>query len=942
MPQVRSLRGGQSPFSPAKVSATISQAYLQIHRAHTVRFRKQIQEHTQRVIATLKATLGDGQKADWTRQAIAQAIEGELRAQAPAAVYEAYLTLHPTATPTTADAWDRIEPLQTEAGAPDDPQWSILWPRTLDDATPAAAPPGAELGHEIRPKASSPRRGRARTQVIKRSMWLAFWRDLADTCSRPMDVTFLLDLALQDQAQHAMTPEAWWRHWQRLLDQAMLDDPRLADLVGALERRRHMTLALGASWLADSPLSPETVPLLRGEEGRRRYQQLWVRHMLELDKQKEIRHGLIQRYPLKELALTLDPARDDAIDWRGWTCLVGAGALWPILPGAWDSVGAEAREFPQWAFLRMAMEAALNEADPIAWAQRFYAVLSQRQVVLVDALREAGQARPAFLEDQTGRVGDDFKAIYDAIHLAAIATKWNGTVALDWRQVRAKGAPIAGKRTSQGVVGFWQSLDQALAAQGRFGNDRPVTVALPLWHREALDILDLRETRTSHLQPTLLIPDLFFERLAQQGRWRLFDPAVFPEVRDGSEAGYLAAEAAMPQRRKAYPHAVAEIGADRLWRRLVKAMVHGSPFLVFEGAQLAAASFPQSAPPNVGLDGVGALPLPMKSEALTSTHWASAAINLAQCVDDTGQPQVELIREWVQVGLRLLDNLTMRSEGKHPEPMRSVCLGAIGYYEAIEQASAHVRHDPHLVGAWATRLAEVWHTTVQKANRDLAQERGRAPGWAVPDARPHGPQVFRDRLRTARKGQLPSLARSATEETGTTYDERHNVMGGRFVACSVWAPFENAARVAGTTPGGIGTLYPLEHALDLDGQPRLFPTPFLLHHVHQDPDHLDSWAMVLAHPAQPQRWPEAVARLSHPDREAWEDRLHHAALMRPWLEQGVSLTLPVHLPEPMLGQLVHRAWWLGLNSIRFAHALGAPEAPAMTEDVGMDNPDEGG
>lgn len=940
MPVVRSLRGGRSPFSPAKISATISKAYHAIYQGNTVRHRKAIQEHTQRVIDVLRATLGKGQHSEWPRDAIARAIEADLREYAPTAVHGMYLHEHPEQVPLNPEEWDRVEPMPRPAEvaiAPDDPVWTVLWPKAEATVEAVTATPLDDLGREVFPK-SSGKVARHRPTPVRQSLWLAFWEHLAEACAAPMDVTHLIEVARKDRQQHAMSPEGWWRYWQNLFDQAMLTEPRLIHLLAAARRRQVTADVLGVSWLAGTPLSAEKVEWLEGEDATTRYRAMWVRHMLELNRQKKLRPGFTSRFRLKEVANLLVMERDALLDWRGWECLETAGALWPIPAGAWPQMNPGAHEFPQWAFLRLAMEAAMDETDIPGWTQRFYDALSLRQVVTVDALREAGKPDPVFLEDQTGRVGDDFEAIYDAIHLAAVATKWNGTVSLDWRQVRARGASIAGRRTSQGVISFWRSLDQGLAAQGRQGTDRPVTVALPLWHREALDLLDLRETQAPRLQPTLLLPDLFFERLAQQGKWHLFDPAVFPEVRANTEAGYLEAEAQMAARRKLYPHAVAEITAERLWKRLVKAMAKGSPFLVFEGSQLAAAPFPQTAPPNVGLEGVGALPLPMKAEALTSTHWISGAINLAQTVDAEGQPQAEAIQVAAKVALRLLDNLTLRIEGGTPSPMRSVCLGPIGYYEAIELASAHVQHDQALIGAWVARLAEVWHTVVQNANKELSQERGRAPGWSVPDARPVGPRAFRQRLSEARKGQLPGLTRSPEEDkvVPVRYDERHDGMGGRFAVCSVWAPFENAARLAGTTPGGIGTLYPLERVLDAAGQVRLVPTPFLLHHIQQDPRHLAQWSQVMQHPDHPHRWPDSISRLSHPNREAWEDRLRHAALIRPWLEQGISLTLPVGLPEPLVNQLVQRAWWLGLNSIRFANPLSDPGSLILPED-GMDN-----
>jgi hypothetical protein len=218
----------------------------------------------------------------------------------------------------------------------------------------------------------------------------------------------------------------------------------------------------------------------------------------------------------------------------------------------------------------------------------------------------------------------------------------------------------------------------------------------------------------------------------------------------------------------------------------------------------------------------------------------------------------------------------------------------------------------------------------------------------LPDAQPLGPGPFRDRLRQARKGQLPGIALSPVAEQAlqsVAHEGVQDSFGGRFAVVSVWAPFDQAARLAGTTPGGIGTLYPVERVLDGDGRERVLPTPFLLHHLERHPDRLTEYARVLQHPERPRRWPVELARLSHPDREAWEERLQHAALIRPWVEQGISLTLPLGLPEALLHQLVLRAWWLGLNAIRFAapmRAAGEGAALVLPDAAdGMDKEPEG-
>lgn len=943
MPVVKSPRGGRSPYAQAKVSAAISAAYQLVYGRQISRYRKHIQEHTQRISATLKETLGDGARTEWSRAAILDAIHTELRDQASAAVYETFSQDHPLPSRGVQGEveWDRMEPRPDpeELEAYSDPVWTVLGVKPISAAEVVREENSLDsLGiavtrlAKIKPK-------RVRTPSVRRSAWIAFWTRLASEEGCDMDVSFLVERARGYTDQRSLTPEGWWDFWCDLLYRSFQDDPRLVNLLRAIRYRKQLTALTGVSWLANSEVSPEHTALLT-DQAPSLLKKMWLAHLRLLGRSGRLRPSLLKAADTTALAAVLEFTRDHAIDWRGLEALDMAQALWKVEPNAFVGLHLPtplpgAVELPQWAFMRLAMEASHAEADPTAWAIRFYNALSLRQIVIIDALREAGKPNPTFLDDHTIRVGDSYRAILLATNTSALATQWTGTVAMDWRQVRSVGSPIAaGRRPSYGVTAFWEGVDRNLLAQGRQGDDRPVTVSLPLWHREAMALLTLRETLTPRLQPTLLIPDLFFERLRERGTWYFLDPNIFPEVRDGTEEGYKKAEAALATRRRQHPYAVQQMSAEQVWKQILQATSKGSPYIVFEGSIQAAAPFPLQAPSSVGLDGVGALPLPLKIEGLASSRWASGAVNMAQALGEDGQPAPAKIQEGITVLLRLLDNLTLLAEGGKPAPYRAVCIGPVGYYEAINQASAHMKNDPELVSEWVVRMAQVWQTLMNQANRDLARERGPAQAWLQEGAEPMGPGSFRRRLKKLRKGQLAGIAVSSeTERLMHEGDDEspQAIIPGRFTVCSVWAPFENAARLAGTTPGGIGTLYPVDRVLDQKGHYHHLPTPFLLHHLAQQPHRLERYGAVMAHPEDPSQWPKVLAELSNPDRQAWEQRLQHAALIRPWIEQGVSVTLPVGLPTDMLQQLLPRAWWLGLSTIRFASPLQAAS--------GMDKPE---
>lgn len=141
--------------------------------------------------------------------------------------------------------------------------------------------------------------------------------------------------------------------------------------------------------------------------------------------------------------------------------------------------------------------------------------------------------------------------------------------------------------------------------------------------------------------------------------------------------------------------------------------------------------------------------------------------------------------------------------------------------------------------------------------------------------------------------------------------------GQRFSVRTVWAPFEGAARIAGVTPGGLGTLRPFHWVLDERRQQRLIPGALLLQLVASQPEERPELVKVLRLPDKPAKWPKSLRTLVYPDLVEWNRRLEHAATLAPWVDQGVSLTLPPGLPPNDLEHILHRAWMLGLANIRF-------------------------
>ncbi len=943
---VRSPRGAKKLFSVARLSSRISRAYVEALGSKTANHRQQIQQHVQAVTLALRSQFGDGTAVEWSRAAITATIEAELRRNAPMEVHETFLEQQEKSAPKPRvpleERWSQFEAMPEYNPDRIDPAWTIQPPPDPTAAREDRPPALADLGEPAR-KTRKPQAKAvvaSRDEPSRRSDWVEFWRGLAQSVPQALDFDQFERLILRlPPDQKYLDANAWWDFWQVRLDEALRLDPRIVGLLQAAYDRRKRAEMVGQHWLAGSGLNgaPAQLFLSNDNPGLQLYRQLWKEHMQRLVL-ADGHPSLLTEFDLEGLALALKPERDRLIDWRGHHWLDTSEALLTVGWKPWANGVApkNTREFPQWAWMRTAMALSLQEKEPMKQALAFYEAFSTLVVLPSETMmREAGKLQPRYLEDEAGVVRDEFEAIHGALHRAAVGTKWTGTVAMDWRDVRAQGALIAGRRFSQGPIGFLRAIHTSLAAQGRTGEDRPVTVSLPLWHRDVEGFLTLRLDETSRLQTVVTIPDLFFERLQNGGSWVLMDPAAYPELLDNQPNGYERAEQRWREQGGKNIPGAKSLSAERLWRQLTAAMEKGTPFLTFEDSDKAFAPFPKTAPPTGGIDGVGALPIPREGDE-TFISWPAMAVDLSRTLERDGSPDPEAMKQSAVLAMRALDNAIDLSglPPRHPTlNYRPVCLGAVGFYEAINRGSASSQNDPDLITAWVAVLAESWAAAVLAADQGLRRERGVAPAWATAsDATPYSPLQSMERMRTSRKGSLGVRPRPRQTWGADKYKQGHR--------CSVrvvWAPYQGAAKVAGVTPGGIGTLRPLDQIIDEHGQARWCPSPLLLDLISQYPEEIETLRNVMRYPERPRRWPEMVQALSFPSAEGWERRLIHAAHIRPWVDQGVSLTLPAGLKAPTLSTLVQRAWWMGLSNVRFEGQAFESTESAQDTPVSMDN-----
>ncbi|MEY4573123.1 MAG: hypothetical protein RLZ10_2401, partial [Bacteroidota bacterium] len=139
-----------------------------------------------------------------------------------------------------------------------------------------------------------------------------------------------------------------------------------------------------------------------------------------------------------------------------------------------------------------------------------------------------------------GNKGDDIDGLFDTIKDVAKISKWAGGIGLHVHDVRAKGAYIKGTGgQSDGLLPMMKTYNE-VARWINQGGKRKGSFAIYLepWHADVYEFIELRknhgkeEMRARDLFLAMWTPDLFMQRVEQDGDWTLFSPDEAPGLSD--------------------------------------------------------------------------------------------------------------------------------------------------------------------------------------------------------------------------------------------------------------------------------------------------------------------------------------------------------------------------------------------------------------------------
>ncbi|WP_424962190.1 ribonucleoside-diphosphate reductase subunit alpha [Ekhidna sp.] len=293
---------------------------------------------------------------------------------------------------------------------------------------------------------------------------------------------------------------------------------------------------------------------------------------------KEV-YGIIRKNA-KRLDDAIDYDRDYNYDYFGYKTLERSYLM---------KLDGKIVERPQHMLMRVSVGI---HGEDIESAIKTYDLMSEKWFThATPTLFNAGTPKPQLSSCFLLSMQDDsIDGIYDTLKQCAKISQSAGGIGLSIHNVRATGAYIKGTNgTSNGIVPMLRNFDMTARYVDQGGGKRKGSFAIYLepWHADIFDFLDLRknhgkeEMRARDLFYALWIPDLFMERVENNGDWTIMSPdecpGLFEAYGDEFKALYEKYEREGKGRKT--------IKAQDLWFEILEAQIEtGTPYMLYKDA----------------------------------------------------------------------------------------------------------------------------------------------------------------------------------------------------------------------------------------------------------------------------------------------------------------------------------------------------------------------
>jgi ribonucleoside-diphosphate reductase alpha chain len=393
-------------------------------------------------------------------------------------------------------------------------------------------------------------------------------------------------------------------------------------------------------------------------------------------------------------------------------------------------------EMPQYFFMRVAA----GLARTLDEAREMYDLISKLDYLpssptLFNSGTRHMQMSSCYLVDSPA---DELDAIYGRYMDVARLSKFSGGIGVSWSRVRSRGSLIRGTNgKSNGIMPWLKTLDSSVDAVNQGGRRKGACcVYLDTWHADIEEFLELRDNtgdearRTHNLNLANWVPDLFMQRVDQDGLWSLFDPKIAPELvdlwGDAFNARYEALEAAGQY--------VRQVKARDLYARMMRTLAQtGNGWMTFKDACNRTCN--QTAEPGQVVHSSNLCTEIVEVTSAGETAVCNlGSVNLARFVASDGTIDYERLRDRVAVAVKFLDrvidlNYYPTAEARSSnQRWRPVGLGVMGLQDVFFKLG--LAFDSAEACQISARLQEEIYFQALSTSCDIAEREGAHPAFA--------------------------------------------------------------------------------------------------------------------------------------------------------------------------------------------------------------------
>ena len=272
--------------------------------------------------------------------------------------------------------------------------------------------------------------------------------------------------------------------------------------------------------------------------------------------------------------------RDYAFDYFGFKTLERSYLL---------KMDGQVVERPQHMLMRAAIGIHMHDIDA---AIETYHLMSEKWFIhATPTLFNAGTPKPqlssCFLLSMTD---DSISGIFETLSRCAKISQSAGGIGLSIHNIRAKGSYIKGTGgTSNGIIPMLRVFNDTARYVDQGGGKRKGAFAIYLepWHADVFDLLELKknhgkeEMRARDLFYAMWIPDLFMQRVKEDGDWSLFCPNEAPNLHETYGGEFEALYHQYEQEGRARK----TVRAQELWFAILESQTEtGTPYILYKDA----------------------------------------------------------------------------------------------------------------------------------------------------------------------------------------------------------------------------------------------------------------------------------------------------------------------------------------------------------------------